>query len=101
MQNKKGCSGTELEGIAVISRSVEGVKVGVTVKQTDTEEFKVSLRTYEPLDASAICKKLGGGGHRGAAGATVNGNLSQVKETVLSAVKEALEEIYAGVNTAE
>lgn len=101
MQNKTGCSGTELEGIAVISRSVEGVKVGVTVKQTDSEEFKVSLRTYEPLDASAICKKLGGGGHRGAAGATVNGNLSQVKETVLLAVKEALEEIYAGVNTAE
>ena len=101
MQKKTGCSGTELEGIAVISRSVEGVKVGVTIKQTNTEEFKVSLRTYEPFDASAICKKLGGGGHRGAAGATVSGNLSQVKETVLSAVKESLEEIYAGVNTAE
>ena len=101
MQNKTGCSGTELEGIAVISRSVEGVKVGVTIKQTKAEEFKVSLRTYEPFDASAICKKLGGGGHKGAAGATVNGNLSQVKETVLLAVKESLEEIYAGVNTAE
>ncbi len=80
MQESTGCSGTELEGIAVISRSVEGVKAGVTIKQVDDNEFKISVRTYEPLDASAICKKLGGGGHKGAAGASVNGSLSEVKE---------------------
>lgn len=100
MQKKTGCSGTELEGIAVISRSVEGVKVGITIKQTDVEEFKVSLRTYPPLDASAICRKIGGGGHIAAAGATVNGNLDQVKQIVLDAVKTALEEAYAGTVTA-
>ncbi|MBR2039949.1 MAG: bifunctional oligoribonuclease/PAP phosphatase NrnA, partial [Clostridia bacterium] len=87
MQKETGCSGTELEGIAVISRSVEGVIAGVTLKQTGDNEFKVSLRTYPPLDASAICKKLGGGGHKGAAGASVEGNLAEVKEKVLSAIK--------------
>lgn len=91
MQQKTGCSGTELEGIAVISRSVEGVKVGVTMKQTGDDEFKVSVRTYAPFDASEICKKLGGGGHKGAAGATVSGSLAQAKEKVLQAVKECLE----------
>ncbi len=92
MQNITGCSGTELEGIAVISRSVEGIKAGVTLKQTGDEEFKVSLRTYPPLDASAICKKLGGGGHNAAAGATVCGSLEQVKALVLDAVKANMEE---------
>lgn len=91
MQKETGCSGTELEGIAVISRSVEGVIAGVTLKQTGDNEFKVSLRTYPPLDASAICKKLGGGGHKGAAGASVEGNLAEVKEKVLSAIKESLD----------
>lgn len=93
MQEKTGCSGTDLEGIAVISRSVEGVKAGVTFKQTDAEEFKVSLRTYEPLDASAICKKLGGGGHKSAAGASVKGTLDDVKAKVLEAVREELDKI--------
>ncbi len=93
MQEATGCSGTELEGIAVISRSVEGVIAGVTLKQTDENEFKVSLRTYSPLDASAICKTLGGGGHKGAAGATVKGDVNTVKETVLKAVKDALDSI--------
>ncbi len=93
MQETTGCSGTELEGIAVISRSVEGVIAGITLKQSDEEEFKVSLRTYDPLDASAICKALGGGGHKGAAGATVKGTLAEAKAKVLSAVEEALKDI--------
>lgn len=99
MQTETGCSGTELEGIAVISRSVDGVKVGVTLKQTDTEEFKVSLRTYPPIDASKICKALGGGGHISAAGASVKGSLQEVKTAVLKAVGNALEESYAGFDT--
>ncbi len=93
MQAATGCSGTELEGIAVISRSVEGVIAGVTLKQTGEAEFKVSLRTYPPLDASAICKALGGGGHNGAAGATVTGTLAEVKAKVLDAVKASLDNL--------
>lgn len=98
MQKKTGCSGTELEGIAIISRSVEGVKAGITIKQTDSNEFKVSLRTYQPLDASAICKTLGGGGHKSAAGASVKGSLYEVKAKVLEAVRLALEESDAGTS---
>lgn len=93
MQKETGCSGTELEGIAVLSRSVEGVIAGVTLKQTNDNEFKVSLRTYKPLDASVICKALGGGGHKGAAGATVKGSLDEVKAKVLEAVKQSLDNI--------
>ena len=92
MQNKTGCSGTDLEGIAVITRSIEGIKAGVTLKQTGNDEFKVSLRTYPPLDASAICKALGGGGHKAAAGASVKGTLAEVKAKVLAAVSTAMED---------
>ncbi len=98
MQSETECCGTELEGIAVISRSVEGVKVGITLKQIDTTEFKVSVRTYPPIDASLICQKLGGGGHKSAAGATVHGDVSEVKKAVLDVVSEALEVAYAGAD---
>lgn len=100
MQKTTGCSGTELEGIAVISRSVEGVIAGITIKQCDTDEYKISLRTYEPLDASLICKKIGGGGHKAAAGANLKGSLDEVKQKVLDAVKTVMEETDAGSVTA-
>ena len=93
MQEQTGCSGTELEGIAVISRSIEGVIAGITLKQTGENEFKMSLRTYNPLDASEICKVLGGGGHKGAAGASIKGDLNTVKAKVLDAVKQSLDQI--------
>lgn len=98
MQQQTGCSGTELEGIAVISRSLEGVLAGVTVKQTAEREFKVSLRTFPPLSAADICKRLGGGGHIGAAGATLQGTLDEVKNRVLTAVGEVMEEANAGTS---
>ncbi|MBO4733188.1 MAG: bifunctional oligoribonuclease/PAP phosphatase NrnA [Clostridia bacterium] len=91
MQKKTGCSGTELEGIAIISRSVEGVLAGITVKQTSADEFKISLRTFSPLDASAICKELGGGGHKGAAGVTLKGTLGEVKAKILGEVEKSME----------
>ena len=101
MQLKTGCSGTDLEGIAVISRSVDGVKIGITAKQSDEEQFKISVRTYPPYDASEICAKLGGGGHKSAAGASVNGTFIEVKNKVLDVVKNILEEEDAGTNSAE
>ncbi len=101
MQQKTGCSGPDLEGISVISQCVEGVKVGITVKQTDKEVFRLSVRTYEPLDASVICKRLGGGGHRSAAGATLNGEIGDVKKQLLDVVAQAMEEAYAGVSATE
>ncbi len=101
MQQQTGCSGSELEGIAVISRSVEGVLAGVTLKQIGDDEYKVSLRTYPPLNASEICKRLGGGGHIAAAGATVCGTIDEVKKTVLAAVKEVMEEANVGTSASK
>lgn len=91
MQQKTNCSGPDMEGISVISRSIEGVMVGVTLKQSGSDTYKVSMRTFDPLDASLICKMLGGGGHKNAAGATISGTLIEVKAAVLDAVKKQLE----------
>lgn len=101
MQKETGCSGSDLESIAVISRCVEGIKAGITIKQTGDEEYKISLRTFDPLNASEICKKVGGGGHKAAAGATLKGSLEEVKAVILDAVKEAMEESNAGTSAAE
>lgn len=101
MQKKTGCTGPELETMAVLSRSVEGVICGVTIKQTEEDKYKISLRTYEPLNASDICKELGGGGHKGAAGATVTGTLDEVKAQIIAAVEKYMEKSNEGIVTAQ
>ncbi len=101
MQEKTGCCATDLEGITSISRSVDGVIAGVTIKQTGSDTYKASVRTYEPLNASEICKTLGGGGHKSAAAAVIYGDLPEVKAKILDAIKQQMEEKHAWTSTAE
>ena len=96
MQEKSGCEQSDLEGVAAISRSVEGVLCGVSIKQSEPDVYKVSLRTYPPLVASYICGMLGGGGHKAAAGCTLQGSLDDVKKQIISAVGRAFKEYDTG-----
>jgi phosphoesterase RecJ-like protein len=100
MYEATGCKDEDLEGITAIPRSIEGVLAGITLREKAEGGYKLSVRTYPPLDASKICALLGGGGHIRAAGCQINSkySLSQAKEKILSAVKAVLEEDSAGVN---
>ncbi len=99
MKEKTGCSDNDLEGVAVISRSVEGVLAGVSVKEKEDGSYKISVRTYPPLNASEICKCLGGGGHQNAAGCILNGDIESVKKQILQVIEKALEESNAGTSS--
>ena len=55
--------------------------------------YKISVRTDTTVDACAICKRLGGGGHAGAAGCTVEGKdvtLEQAYQKILESVRVEL-----------
>ena len=101
MYEKTGCKDEDLEGITSISRSIEGVIVGVTMRERQQGGFKISVRTYPPVDASEICKKLGGGGHIRAAGCQLGAEFSvqQAKKEILKYVKSVLEDDSAGIIT--
>lgn len=92
MMAQCGVAYEEIDDIASLPRQIEGVEVGLTLKQRGENSFKISVRTKAPCDASAICQKLGGGGHARAAGCAVEGTLEQAKQKILDAVQESLEE---------
>lgn len=95
MLKKAGADDTELEGVSAIPCQIEGVEVGVTLKEKD-DGFKISLRTSCYINASDICAKLGGGGHARAAGCFVKADLATAKATVLELVKIAFDETKKG-----
>lgn len=87
---KTGLAWEEFEGIAGMSVQVEGVMVGVIIKEKDEGVFKVSMRSASDVDVSEICRKFGGGGHVKAAGCTMEGRLEDVKLKLLSGIAPAL-----------
>ena len=88
IMEKCGVESAEFEGIASIPLSVEGVDIGITIKQRSEDVFKLSVRTTEKADAAAFCKRFGGGGHIRAAGCEIKGTLEEVRAKVLKAAEE-------------
>ena len=88
-----GATENDLEGMTPIPRQIEGVWVGITLRQKADGNYKISVRTGHHADAAAICALLGGGGHIRAAGCTVEGSLEQAKTAILAATKEAIPRI--------
>ena len=78
------------EGLVEIGRDIEGVEVSIFVRQKEENAFKISLRSGDLVNVSDICLMFGGGGHQRAAGATIEGNVEQVRKKVLNEVRKAL-----------
>lgn len=82
----------DLEGMSGFLRSIEGVCISATLREIE-DGCKVSVRAVPGFDAAAICKKLGGGGHKGAAGANLALPMEPALKVVTAALKNALEEV--------
>lgn len=84
-----GVTGEELEDVAGIPRKIEGVQLGITIKEHE-DECHISLRSKEPVNADEIAKVFGGGGHRFAAGCTIK---ASVEEAAGLLVAEAIKHL--------
>ena len=84
-----GASERDMDDISAFVGQIEGVKNGVTLKETAGGHVKISLRT-DPgdLNASAVCALLGGGGHAAAAGAMMEGTVDAVRQAVIHAIEQ-------------
>ena len=81
----------DLEELTSLPISIEGVKVGLTLRQQPGGSYRISVRTANGVDACAIARRLGGGGHTRAAGCELLGNLDNTKSAILAEVEAELD----------
>lgn len=83
----------DAEDIAAFAGQIQGVRASATVREMRGGECKISLRSDAAwLDSCAVCRLLGGGGHKAAAGATVQGTPQEARR----AIREAMEKVRHG-----
>ena len=85
-----GAGDDEMEGLASIPRPIEGVKMGITMREKAGGVFKISVRTNDGIDAAEFCKQFGGGGHPAASGCSIEGDLGTVRKMLVDAAEEYL-----------
>ena len=79
----------DLEGIPGFLRSIDGVKISALIRQTE-EGCKMSVRAVPGYDAAQVCAKFGGGGHKGAAGASMKLPMEEAVDVVAAALLEVI-----------
>lgn len=92
MLEENNITSNDLEGVATLPLQIEGVEVGVTLREREANVFKVSMRSGGKADVSLIAGKLGGGGHIRASGCLMKGELPEVRKKILSVIETAVKE---------
>lgn len=92
LQERFGVTEEEMDGITSLPRMIEGVNIGLTIRDQGNDEHRISVRSRPPYDSSAICQHFGGGGHVSAGGCTIFGKLEDAKAQLLKVVENEIKQ---------
>lgn len=90
MLTQCGVDKSALDAIKPMTRQIEGVEIGITIKEEADGKTGISVRTGEDYDASAICAHFGGGGHVRAAGCEIKGTVKEAAEMIKKYIIEEI-----------
>ncbi len=82
--------GTDTEGLVDFPRTVPGVEAVMLLTDLGDGRVKASLRSSGRIDVQGVARQFGGGGHRFAAGATLEGPLDAASGRLRAALAEAV-----------
>ena len=83
MMASTGTTDQDTDGFVEYPRSVGGTEVAALIREIAPRKWKASLRSMGRADVAALARTFGGGGHRQAAGCTLDGDLAEVKKILV------------------
>ena len=88
VEEQLGAGEDDMDNISGFPRTIAGVKMAATLRENGEDGVKMSIRAVPGYDAAAVCAKFGGGGHKGAAGASIALPLAEAARAVEEAMLE-------------
>jgi phosphoesterase RecJ-like protein len=71
---------------------MKDIRVSALIREVEAGKWKVSLRSRGEVNVARVAERFKGGGHKNAAGCTVEGDLPAVKKLVMDALHALLGE---------
>lgn len=88
VEERLGVTEDDMDNISNFPRTVDGVEMAATLRETGDGDVKLSVRAIPGRDATRVAVRFGGGGHKGAAGANIAMPLDQAAQAVTNAMLE-------------
>lgn len=92
MQRSANASDDAAAEVTDYIANLGGLKATALFKERRDGSVKVSLRSVPGVDVAAVALHFGGGGHRQAAGATLEGPIQEAEEQLLAVLRAAVEQ---------
>ena len=92
MIENSGATRSDAGALSDLPRSIDTVLVSAVIKEEDDGFSKVSFRSKGEYNVEQIAALYGGGGHVKAAGATIKGSVTQVRDLILPHLIKAVKE---------
>jgi phosphoesterase RecJ-like protein len=92
MRQQVGLDGNDFSGLANFLSGIREADVVAVFTERENGTIDVGLRAAPGFDVAEPALRLGGGGHPQAAGCTLDGDLTQVQERLLSELRRSLAE---------
>lgn len=89
-RNEVGYPGSDDADLVNILSRIEEAHIALVFVEQSASSVKVSWRSSPEYDVSQTASSFGGGGHKQAAGATIEGTLAEVQARVLAATEALL-----------
>lgn len=78
------------EEIINYARMIQGVEVGLLFRELKPGMVKIGFRSKSYIDVAELAAGFGGGGHKQAAGARLEGSLTEVKKRIIDKVRDVI-----------
>ena len=88
LMERVGADESDAEDLSALGGQIEGVDCAVTMRELRPDVWKMSVHTGERVNATEVCRLLGGGGHAAAAGCTVEAPWAEAKKKILAAIAQ-------------
>jgi len=91
MARAAGGTYEDTEGLINLPLTVKEIQAVVFFKQSEGDDYRVSLRSKGDIDVGAVAKSFGGGGHKNAAGCSVTGAIDALQKLFLEKIEQAID----------
>ena len=82
VEEEIGVTEDDMDNISSFPRTVAGVCMAATLRETKDGDTKISVRAVPGYDATLVTVPFGGGGHKGAAGGSIKLPLAEAAKAV-------------------
>lgn len=86
MYEKAGAGSADTEGIIEYIRTIRDTEAVILFRELEDGSIKVSMRSKRGLDVAQIASNFGGGGHKAAAGCTIDQPLKTVMDIIIKSI---------------